>query len=90
MATWLASNGPISIGAYATQWLSYKGGIMTSCDNKDPNHAILIVGYGSDNGQDYWIIKNSWGPTWGESGYIRLGRGRDLCKITSEPCTSTV
>ena len=47
------------------------------------NHAITIVGYGTDGTTPYWIIKNSWGESWGENGYFRLALGRGLCGINT-------
>ncbi|XP_044745639.1 procathepsin L-like [Coccinella septempunctata] len=76
--------GPVAVSIVSTANLSlYKGGILydSLCENKETNHSVLVVGYGSENGEDYWIIKNSWGPKWGESGYYRLARGFKFCSI---------
>lgn len=59
----------------------YKNGVLTdSCEAKQ-NHYVTMVGYGTDGGNDYWKVKNSWGSSWGEKGYMRLKQGSNLCGI---------
>lgn len=71
---------PISAGVDATNWQFYSGGVFSNCDT-DVNSGVLIVGYTDI----YWIVKNSWGLTWGESGYIRLKFGNTcgICNMAS-------
>jgi cathepsin H len=45
------------------------------------NHAVLAVGYGTENGMDYWLIKNSWGTDWGMDGFFKIQRGVNMCGI---------
>jgi len=45
------------------------------------NHAVVAVGYGTENNTDYWIIKNSWNERWGENGYFRMERGVNMCGV---------
>jgi len=69
--------GPVTIAlaANSSAFQLYKSGILTSTScGTVMDHAVTLVGYGTENGTDYWIVKNSWGSTWGESGYIRILR----------------
>jgi len=45
------------------------------------NHAVVAVGYGNEDGMDYWLIKNSWGADWGDNGFFRMQRGVNMCGV---------
>jgi len=68
---------PVSVAVEADQssFQFYASGVMTGSCGTNLDHGVLAVGYGTDNGQAYYKVKNSWGADWGEAGYIRLGRG---------------
>jgi len=80
--------GPVSIAfQVASDFRLYAGGVYDSivCQNqpKDVNHAVLAVGYGlAADGTKYWIIKNSWGETWGTGGYFLMKRGVNMCGVS--------
>ena len=73
---------PISVGVDASTWALYKEGILSICGH-NINHGALLVG-AADN---YWKIKNSWGTSWGENGFIRIGRGNTcgVCETAFYP-----
>lgn len=80
------SQGPVSIAIEADQgsFQGYQGGVLNSADcGTNLDHGVLIVGHGNDGQQDYWIVKNSWGAGWGESGFIRIAdvEGEGICGI---------
>lgn len=87
------SSGPVSVAIEADTLIFqfYKGGIVDDVKcGTNLDHGVLVVGYGSENGKDYWIVKNSWGPHWGDNGYIRIARNnstRDagICGIAAQP-----
>ena len=83
MANYVLSTGPLSVCLDANSWSSYTGGIMKTC-GKQVDHCVQAVGV--DTGSNgYWKVRNSWGTSWGESGYIRLAYGQNTCDITNDP-----
>jgi len=77
---------PVSVAVDATNFQFYKGGVMTadSCGT-NLNHAVTAVGYGTaEDGTPYWLLKNQWGSTWGEGGYLRLQRGVGACGVAKD------
>ena len=78
----------VSIEADTFVFQTYNGGILNSTKcGTTLDHAVLAVGYGSDDGQEYWLVKNSWGSSWGEDGYIRLAivEGAGICGVQMSP-----
>lgn len=70
-----AVNGRVlSVAVDASSWSYYSGGIYDGYCSTSLDHGVTLVGYGTENGQDFWRIKNSWNTWWGENGYIRLKR----------------
>ena len=85
LMTALLASGPITIGINASPMQRYKKGVDDPflCLKASLHHAVLLVGYGTDKGKDYWKIKNSWNTDWGEDGYYRIVRGKGKCGLNT-------
>lgn len=84
----VARVGPVavSIDASLASFQFYSKGVYSdeNCSNQEVNHAVLVVGYGAQKGHKHWIIKNSWGESWGNKGYVLLARNKNnTCGIAS-------
>jgi len=91
----LAEVGPmgIAIDAGGLAFQLYSSGVYTSstCSSTKLNHAVTAVGYGTENGVDYWIVKNSWGTGWGDDGYVLMRRNYgNMCGVAATPAYAIV
>ena len=81
----------VGVAVHGHSFNDYSSGVLEDCEydgiSKPVNHAVVAVGYGTENGVDYWLLKNSWGDGWGEKGFIKVKRG--TCGIKESSCTST-
>ncbi len=85
--------GPVSIAIEADQRIfqSYSSGVITSDScGTELDHGVLIVGYGTENGVDYWLVKNSWSADWGDQGYVKIERSDSkndpgICGVAMQP-----
>ena len=92
--------GPVgvTVNCENSQFIHYKSGIF-NCPNSecsaaysDLNHTVLLVGYGNEDGTDYFISKNEWGTSWGEEGYMKIaniGSGYGIVGVNNEPVIAT-
>ncbi|XP_064599468.1 cysteine proteinase 1-like [Liolophura sinensis] len=94
IADQLMKIGPLSVALDATLLQFYHRGVFNPpfCDPKSLDHAVLLVGFGVEKGlfekKPYWIIKNSWGPKWGQDGYFFIKRGGGTCGINTQVTTA--
>nr|CAD7606209.1 unnamed protein product [Timema genevievae] len=82
------TKGPVAVefDASLDSFIFYESGIYydSKCSSEDLNHGMAVVGYGTEDSQDYWLLKNSWGKDWGEKGYVRVARNKqNQCGVAS-------
>jgi len=91
IVTKLYQNGPVSVCVDASNWSSYKSGIYpASACGKSLDHCVEAEGYNTGSSTPYWLIRNSWGTSWGQSGYMDLQYGKDACGVAQEATQVTI
>ena len=90
------ANQPVSVAVDASDrtFMLYSGGVMTGSCGTELDHGIAAIGYGVESdGTKYWILKNSWGTTWGEKGFLRMEKDisdkRGMCGLAMQPSYPT-
>uniref|UniRef100_H3ABR0 Cathepsin O n=1 Tax=Latimeria chalumnae TaxID=7897 RepID=H3ABR0_LATCH len=74
--------GPLTVVVDAVSWQDYLGGIIQHhCSSGEANHAVLITGFDKTGDIPYWIVRNSWGTTWGIDGYVHIKMGENVCAM---------
>jgi len=88
MQAWMVDNAPLSICLDASQWQFYKSGILLSegCET-DTDHCLLLTGWNMLTKPPSWNVRNSWGVSWGELGYIQLQYGKNTCGMAKYPAS---
>jgi len=94
----VATVGPLTITVDAGGWHDYRSGVFDGGNHTNPDldHLVQLVGYGTEEGKDYWLIRNSWTPEWGSDGYIKVARhpdgdapcGMDITPADGDGCSS--
>jgi C1A family cysteine protease len=87
------ATGPVSVAIEADTltFQMYTGGVLTSSAcGTSLDHGVLVVGYGEESNTPFWLVKNSWGPSWGEDGYVKIERSsstndKGICGIAMQP-----
>jgi len=84
----IAEYGPVSVAVEADKsaFQLYQSGVLdtTACGTK-LDHGVLAVGYGTEGGKGYFLVKNSWGPSWGDKGYLKIASADNTCGILMQP-----
>jgi len=84
----VAKTGPVPVAVAASRMMFHEGGVFHDETSTEINHAVVLTGYGTDeaSGEDYYLVRNSWGGHWGEGGYIRIKRDSDShCGMDTKP-----
>ena len=89
LTSYVFSNGPAAVAVDATSWQTYRGGLMTNCISRQLDHGVLAVGFDDSANPPFWIVKNSWGTSWGEKGYIRFVKNKNACLVKNMASAAT-